>query len=301
MEMNSNSIDRKEAELQSRMSNLGFAVGYTRLPERLARMYPSIAAGQKDDVHGVAGRLRAIETLFADENLGAITDLGGNSGYFCLSLLDAGLATSARVYDVQDKALAAGRLMAELLDHPEIEYIQRNLELAFVETRPPCDTFICLSLLHHAGILFDVDNVRTQGWERYMGRWLAAMKQKSRRVIVGLAFDDASPVNWSPPAADRPAAFRRICEEAGWSVRYYANVRELERLGTAQAAGRVVSMDGTLAERTVRYFAKVTRHPVLRRLREVVRSVLRRTKTLGRVRLMTGSTHLYHFYVLELK
>ena len=294
-------MDRNEAELKSLMSNLGFAVGYTRLPERLARLYPSIAVGQKDDVHGVAARLSAIQTLFADKNLGAITDLGGNSGYFCLSLLDAGLATSARVYDVQEKALAAGRLMAELLGISKIEYIQRNLDHAFVETLPACDTFICLNLLHHAGILFDVDNVRTQGWERYIGLWLAAMKRKSRRAIVGLAFDDASPVNWSTPAADRPAAFRRICEEAGWFVRYYANVRELERLGTVEAAGRVVSTEGKMWERIVKYFARVARLPVLRRVREAFKSVLRRTHILGRVRLITGSTHLYHFYVLERK
>src|SRR5262245_58726943 len=159
--------------------------GYARVPRRLEKSYPEIAL--KDDKKHVVDRLRAIEEVLARQTLGRMVDLGGNVGYFSLSLIDDGMASTSTVYDVNSKALAAGRLMADALGfRDEIAFVKRKLDLRFIRSMAPVDTIICLNLIHHAGVGFDVEEVRRLGWEEYARQWLEHFRAKSRIAILGV-------------------------------------------------------------------------------------------------------------------
>lgn len=276
--------------------------GYSRLPPRLEKMFPELASQQKDDVHGVAARLKAMQTVLSGRNLGTMIDLGGNSGYFCLSLIDAGMANKATVYDIDmlGESLAAGRTMADLLSIADrIQFVKQKIELEFVQNLPAVDTMICLNLLHHAGRLFDVESVNENGWGRYAQEWLAAMRNKSRLAIVGLAFDSEAPPNWDEPTKSRAERFARIADSAGWSILYYANVRELERLGVDAAKGRFEAPSEGTVEAILRFGTKTSNAFPFRPMKQVLKQLLRRVGALPKIQNRTGSMGTYHLYILE--
>ena len=291
----------QDKELQLILDDLKSWAGYSCLPPRLKKMYPALAQRQRDDEHGVAARLKAIQSVLADEKLGAMIDLGGNSGYFCLSLIDAGMAASATVYDVVGGALAAGRQMAELLGIGEkICFVEQSVDLAFVQNLPNVDTFLCLNFLHNAGTLFDVERVHEEGWARYVQQWLRLLREKGRFAIISLGFDPENPVHWDEPLESRARCFARFAEDAGWSIRYYANVRELERRGVDAASGRYTTPSHGNLDAALKAAIKTGNTPLLRPLKDALKRGLRRAQVLPKVRNVTGSQKFYHLYILEI-
>jgi hypothetical protein len=209
---------------------------YSRLPARLGEMFPALRLKVHDDVFGVVDRLQAIQAIFSNRRLGSLTDLGGNSGYFSLSLVDAGIATNSVVYDFNPKALAAGRIMARALKLDNlVKFEEQALSLAFARDLPPSDTFVCLNLLHHAGIRFDVDPVLDSGWDAYAKEWLNLFRQKSRVAILGLGLKSRKPPHWNVPPEQRASRFCAIAREAGWSILYDANVEDIRLHGWRKA------------------------------------------------------------------
>jgi len=212
---------------------------YTRFPERLKLQDPSLAGYEKEDEFGVLERLRAIEAVFGDVALGRIIDLGGNSGYFALSLLDSGRASHATVVDLDGGALAAGRTMALAMGlEDRIDFVEQKIDLGYVRAMASHDTVICLNLIHHGGALYDIAEVDRDGWAAYARQWLAELRSKSTRAIIGVGFKGNKPVNWDVPRSARLFHFQQILEETGWSVLYDSNVEDIRTMGVARANGR---------------------------------------------------------------
>ena len=211
---------------------------YTRLPQRLEAIYPALKRKNDDDLFGVADRLRAIQQICGDQTLGTLTDLGGSSGYFSLSLVDCGMADRSAVYDVNPRALAAGGAMARLLNLDTlVSFHEQAIDLRFVREMSSADTILCLNLLHHAGALFDKDEVAMVGWDRYVTEWLTELRSKSNLLIFGLGFKVRKPPHWDVPPAERPKEFLKIVERSGWRVMYEANVEDIRTMGVAAADG----------------------------------------------------------------
>lgn len=208
---------------------------YAQLPPRLAETAEAPAV----DKYGNRERLDAILATLNGRDLGEIADIGGNAGYFCLSLVDAGAARRATVYDLSRDAIATGRELARRMDLDQrVRFVEQAADLAFLESLQPVDTLICLNFLHHAGASYDQDLVQRIGWADYARRWLAAMRAKARIGIAGISFEPAKPVNWDVAPANRAAAFADLIEEAGWSILYGANVADLRSGGIEAANGR---------------------------------------------------------------
>ena len=212
---------------------------YARLPDSLERAYPELAANQPKDIGRTRNRLSTIKAVLGGRRFGRVADLGGHSGYFCLSLIEAGIIDSAVVYDSSSDAILAGRLMAkEMGVSRRIEFVEHAIDMSFLKTLPHFDAIFCLNLLHHAGISFDVEPVRRCGWGRYAENWLSEIRRKSECAVISLGFQAGRPVNWGAPKAYRPAEFMRLVERAGWSVMYDANVWDVDRFGIKSAEGR---------------------------------------------------------------
>jgi hypothetical protein len=259
---------------------LGSLGAYSRLPRRLEHLYYEAPP----DIYGVEDRLNVIEATLHGRSLGELADLGGNSGYFCLSILDAGMANRATVYDVSVKALAAGRLMAkEMSLSRRIDFVNQPVCLEFLRKLRGADTIICLNLLHHAGAKFDVERVLQQGWENYAKEWLCELRNKCRIAILGLGFKQAEPRYWKVPHNKRAALFGQFAEDCGWSILYEANVKDINKRGV-DAANRfhtIERADSWLMEKIARG---------IRRMADIRPLLLRRHFDRRRD---------YHIYILE--
>jgi len=211
---------------------------YHQLPDRLRLKQQGRCEDVAGDPFGVKDRLVAIERVYEGVSLGRIADLGGNSGFFSLSLADSGMATVATVYDTNSSALRAGREMSRALDiEGRVAFEEGPVTLDFVCAMQHIDTVLCLNLIHHAGVLFDVDLVHSIGWEEYARQWLLALRGKATNLIMSVGFKGQKPPCWDIPRSERPARFLWIAKQAGWVVSYDANVHDIRRYGVVKAGG----------------------------------------------------------------
>ncbi len=212
---------------------------YSQLPERLRIKCEQNGKGVDCDVFGVRDRFSAIKQNFQGKSLGSVLDLGCCSGFFSLSMLDSGMASNATMYDITDSSLVFGRKIAKAL-HIENKAVfeKEKIDLDFVRALQPVDTVICLNLIHHAGVLFDVEIVQSIGWAEYARQWMLALKEKANILIIGVGLKGEKPVNWNVPHFDRALEFVKIAESAGWKMSYDANVSDIRKYGVAKANGR---------------------------------------------------------------
>jgi hypothetical protein len=251
---------------------------YSQLPDKLRLRCEEVSGVMKEDIFGVRDRLEVIKHVFKDINLGKIADLGGNSGFFSLSLVDLGMAKSATVYDLSKPVLDAGEKMSSALNMKDkVVFKQQAITLEFLRSMCKVDTIICLNLIHHAGVLFDIDIVKSMGWEEYARQWLLTLREKAKILIIGVGFKGKKPTNWKIPFHRRPAKFFKLAKESGWSVIYDANVSDIRRYGTAKANGMQVRCPQKL----------------------FLMHSLRRFMTKIRRKRNIDKTHKYHIYLME--
>jgi hypothetical protein len=195
---------------------------------------------QLPDVFGNEDRFEAISAVLAgQQGFENGVDLGGHSGYFSLSLVDSNLLGRSTVYDLNPKALAVGRAMAARMGLADrVDYVEKAVDLQLVRRLPPADLVICLNLIHHAGAMFDIEDVKARGWSTYARDWLVELRGKSRVALLGAGFKGRRPLHWDAEGAARPRRFCQLVQEAGWTVAYDANVEDIHKLGVAAANGR---------------------------------------------------------------
>lgn len=261
---------------------------YIRPPRVALEGEPSFSVYVKPDTFGLEVRLDALRRALRQQS-GVFTqglDLGGNCGYFLLSLMADGLVKSGRVEDLDESALAMGRAFAEAMGvSQKISFARAEVSLSKVEAlQDGFDLVMSLNLIHHAGATFDVDLVRAIGWETYARRWLIGLQRSAGTAVVGVGFKGEKPKHWTTGHRYgfdwRPMRFARLCEQSGWEVVYDANVEDLTTLGLERANGRQRHLRGvgTAAARRI-----------------LARSGVRRQGADGR----TDKTRKYHLYVLR--
>lgn len=227
---------------------------YAQLPDKL-KLHLGQNFDNKKDIFGVRDRLKAIKFVLQGRFLGKIADLGGHSGFFSLSLVDSGMASYSSVYDLNRQALAVGEKISIVLGLTErISFIEKAINLDFLLSMPSVDTVVCLNLIHHAGAIFDVDVVKSMGWEEYSKQCLSALRRKAGILIMGVGFKHGKPPYWDISAAERPARFFAIAEKAGWSIMYDANVLDIRKYGVSEA--NALRTKGMSSKMRFEYFLK---------------------------------------------
>lgn len=240
------------------------------------------------DTFGLEVRLGCIEETFARNNMAfpRALDLGGNCGFFSLSLMQKDLLGEVRVEDLDEPALEMGRAFSRALKlSSKAEFVRNEVTLKKVEAvTDKYDLVLCLNLIHHAGSTYDIEVVEELGWEAYALRWLAALADISETAVVGVGFKGGKPKSWMGShriGIDlRPRRFAQMCEQAGWKIVYDANVADLDRVGTDRANG---------SRRTYRGVARASLRWALNRLVSRTRRGLSAQDKKGR----------YHLYVLR--
>jgi len=212
---------------------------YSWLPKRIEGQLSTKTEDYKKDEFGVKPRLDLIKNKLLNLNVKDIVDLGGNSGFFSLELLDGKIITSSSVYDVDEDVLNFGKKIADQMQLESfIKFIKKSVSLNNLNEYPNADAVLCLNLIHHAGVLFDVDLVKKMGWSKYSLEFLKRLRKKYKYAVLGVGFKASKPTNWSVPDPLRPVFLADIIRKSGWEITYDANINDLKSLGEGGACGK---------------------------------------------------------------
>lgn len=222
---------------------------------------------------------------------GGAIDLGGNSGFFSLSLVAEGLLTESTVYDANPAALEAGRQMAEMMGlSDKVRFVEQQISLEWLRSLEPVDTVICLNLIHHAGAVFDIVEVNGRGWQLYANDWLSELRRISKRCIFGVRFKGSKPVNWDVNKQDRPRVMLQMAKAQGWNPLYDANVQDIADFGVQRASG--LRSSGAVS--------MISDHKVVAKLLTWINKLMRKWKKAGLVKEKPISKlNKYHLFILE--
>ncbi len=204
-----------------------FRDSYVRMPRVLEDKL-----GIKDsseDVFGIEVRYTVIrDFLKSHQPVDRLIDIGGNCGYFALSLLAEGLVKEAVVYDVVPDVLEFGRKVAAEMDLSDrCSFINKGVSLDLLEELPEADVIICQYLIHHAGSLFDIEQVKKLGWEEYASQFLSKLSLKYKLGIIANAYKGTKPANWNIAECKRLDRFRNILKKSGWTIRFEKGLFEM--------------------------------------------------------------------------
>lgn len=264
--------------------------GYTRFPYRLKLMKPELSALEKPDVFGVEDRLLAVRENWPNDQVNTAIDLGGNSGFFSLSLIDEGLISHSTIYDTDVRSLEAGERMASIMGlSNKVRFVEQEASLGWFLDHDPVDLVINLNLIHHGGTLFDIDAVRESGWGDYAHAWLSQTRRIAKFHVFGVGFKAQKPVNWDVQTEDRPHAMIDMATAAGWKVSYEANVQDIADYGVERANGL----------RTILPIDNAARNSMLRtKASFLFRKTIRKANLSGSGELHSKRSK-YHLFVLE--
>ncbi len=198
---------------------------YLQLPESLAR---SLDFENKSDYKGVKARYNYIKSFFQDHSFEQIVNIGGNCGYYSLSLLDDKLAEKAIVYDIKSDILELGEYMAEAMGLADrCKFAEKMINLDELKTLPDSDVLICQNVIHHAGDYFDEEKVKDMGWGNYINVFLEKLREKYEYAVLAVGFKWNKPKYWDVNKSDRRRIFTDILNSSGWKIISDANVYNL--------------------------------------------------------------------------
>lgn len=221
------------------IANLKSSSEYRRLPKRALKKLSLNTKFYKDDKFGIEIRYDLIRNKLLNRGFNSMVDLGGKNGYFSLQMLDENIVSRAWVYNVAENALSFGSKIARYLGlENKIDFIEKKLSLENINNIPDADLVLCLNLIHHAGVFFDIDLVSNKGWAEYTVDFLKILRKKYKVAVVSVGFKGKKPINWPVPNRLRPIYFYKIANKAGWEVTFDANVGDLALLGEKIAGGR---------------------------------------------------------------
>lgn len=204
---------------------------YVRLPASLAA---SMGVVDAEDEFGIEARYEVIRAfLEARKSPGKAVDLGGNCGFFSLSLLADGVIEGCSIYDLNREVMDFGSKVAEAMgDSDRARFVTKSLSLETLNELPAADVILCQNIIHHAGSLFDQDIVKRRGWESYALEFLQVLRAKCKTGVFAMAFKKGKPSGWQVPNVGRDERFRNMLAESGWSLVTTYNVRSLADAGS---------------------------------------------------------------------
>ncbi len=195
---------------------------YLQLPERLAR---KLEIENTSDYKGVKARFEYIKSYFEKNSLQSIVNIGGNCGFFSLSLLDEDLAQEAIIYDIKEDMLDIGGKIADAMNLSDrCRFEKKMINLAELESLPEADVLICQNVIHHAGDYFDEELVKEKGWGDYSQLFLQKLRSKYDRAVLAVGFKWNKPKYWDVEKTERRNIFAGMLDEAGWKIASDANV-----------------------------------------------------------------------------
>lgn len=198
---------------------------YLQLPERLAKR---LNFENKSDYKGVEARYEYIKSFFQDNSFEKIINIGGNCGYYSLSLLDDNLAEEAIIYDIKSDILDLGESIAESMGLADrCEFKEKMINLEELETLPDSDILICQNVIHHAGDYFDKNMVKDLGWDNYIEMFLEKLRQKYSYSVLAVGFKWNKPKYWNIEKNKRRQQFAEILHTSGWNIISDVNVYNL--------------------------------------------------------------------------
>ena len=175
-----------------------------------------------------ARRFRFLKTVLTGDVVGVV-EIGANLGYFGLSLAHDRPCQYVG-YEPLEFCVSATHILAELGEvSSRCEFRNEPVDLPDIRNLPASDLIIELNVLHHAGVLFDVDQVKMLGgWRAYGLARLRALRERSARLFFQTGNSAGNETLF--PSDDAVGFTFDLLSSAGWKVRNIGTIHDLESL-----------------------------------------------------------------------
>jgi hypothetical protein len=213
-----NTLDPRIVRIQELLQNQGGRFdNYQALPASIVRKIPALGdlAYTQNQIGLDETRYEWLRRHFVHEGF-TVADIGGNMGYFSLSLAaDAG--AEATLFEPVSALCEACLLLAEIGDLKGIKATDHPVGLDDLAALPTFDLVIHLNVLHHAGVVFDRDAVtRLGGWRPYAKQYLEALSRRARQLFFQTGNVSSGGAHFS--GAEMVPFLFALLDSAGWEV-----------------------------------------------------------------------------------
>jgi len=187
----------------------------------------------KKDVYGMELRLNIIKYVCDkyDIKLNNMIDLGGNSGFFSMSLIKNMYATHSIIIDMDNDIIKYGlKIRNEMNLYDEIFFENKIINLESIRMLNIVDTIICMNVLHHAGVIFDQYIVEQISWKKYIILFLDILFSKCKIIILCLNFFQ-NRMMFENNYYITPDIFLKILLENNIDFLYHGNIQYAKQYG----------------------------------------------------------------------
>ncbi|NOX40559.1 MAG: class I SAM-dependent methyltransferase [Alphaproteobacteria bacterium] len=174
-----------------------------------------------------ARRFQFLKTVLPREAI-TVVEIGANLGYFGLSLAHDRPCKYIG-YEPLEFCVSAARALAELGDvSSHCEFRNEPVDLKDIQDLPDADLIIELNVLHHAGALFDKDQMQRLGWRAYGLARLKALRERSARLFFQTGNSAGNETLFQ--SIDAVEFVFDLLSSAGWKVKNVGTIDDLESL-----------------------------------------------------------------------
>lgn len=174
-----------------------------------------------------ARRFQFLKTVLPREAV-TVVEIGANLGYFGLSLAHDRPCKYIG-YEPLEFCVSAASALAELGDvSSHCEFRNEPVDLKDIRNLPDADLIIELNVLHHAGALFDKDQMQKLGWRAYGLARLKALRERSARLFFQTGNSAGNETLFQ--SIDAVEFVFDLLNSAGWKVRNVGTIDDLESL-----------------------------------------------------------------------
>lgn len=157
------------------------------------------------------------------------TEIGSNLGYFCLRLAhDFSCRTVG--FEPMSSYVTAASAMAAMSDLDRVcNFRQEPVNLDDIQNLAEVDMLIELNVLHHAGVIFDVDAVsQSGGWRTYAVERLALLRERAKSLL----FQTGNTANSRTlfPTVEAAEFIDGLLREAGWQIKAIGAVSDIQKM-----------------------------------------------------------------------
>lgn len=192
--------------------------------------YPSFvgeALGTKSGIdenwRGDTARYHYMEAHIPFDRFVSVGDIGANTGRFCLDLAHSHPSIRFTAIERNPNNIRFISLVKESFSMCNIETLCGTAEYGNISDLGKYDAVLLMNVLHHAGVDFDMDLVRSPDKvEDYIVRYLIRLKEITGFLVFQMGYNwggDKSKPIVSPSCPDAMIEYmQRVCDKSGWEI-----------------------------------------------------------------------------------
>ncbi|MCC3374062.1 hypothetical protein [Cohnella sp. REN36] len=156
-----------------------------------------------------------------------IADIGANTGFFTLSLANENKNAKFIAYEPNINHAA---FISEIADHFQLSNVEirgQSIGLKEINQISVSDRMILFNVLHHAGVDFDKELVRTKAdFKEYAFQYLNQLRKKTKQLLFQIGYnwggDKSNPIVDVNHVSEMTLYVSELFMNAGWQIKTIA-------------------------------------------------------------------------------